>query len=47
VVDRTPRGRLVTRHELAEVVVAICGDAFASMTATTLRLDGGLGLSTF
>jgi 3-oxoacyl-[acyl-carrier protein] reductase len=47
VMDRTPRGRLVTRAELAEVVVAICGDAFASMTATTLRLDGGLGLRTF
>jgi NAD(P)-dependent dehydrogenase (short-subunit alcohol dehydrogenase family) len=47
VVDRTPRGRLVTRQELAEVVVAICGDAFSSMTATTLRLDGGLGLNTF
>lgn len=47
VVDRTPRGRLVTRTELAEAVAIICGPAFSSMTGTILRFDGGLGLNRF
>lgn len=47
VVDRTPRGRLVTRAELAEAIAIICTPTFASMTGTTLRFDGGLGLNRF
>ncbi|HSJ27504.1 MAG TPA: SDR family NAD(P)-dependent oxidoreductase [Acidimicrobiia bacterium] len=45
--DRTPRGRLVTRAELAEAVAVICTAAFSSMTGTVLRFDGGLGLNRF
>jgi 3-oxoacyl-[acyl-carrier protein] reductase len=47
VVARTPRGRLVTRTELAEAIAIICGPAFSSMTGTILRFDGGLGLNRF
>lgn len=45
--DRTPRGRLVTRVELAEAIAIVCGATFSSMTGTTLRFDGGLGLNRF
>jgi NAD(P)-dependent dehydrogenase (short-subunit alcohol dehydrogenase family) len=45
--DRTPRGRLVTRTELAEAIAIICTPTFSSMTGTTLRFDGGLGLNHF
>lgn len=45
--DRTPRGRLVTRAELAEAVAVVCSPAFSSMTGTILRFDGGLGLNRF
>lgn len=47
VLDATPRGRLVTREELAEAVALICTPVFASMTGTTLRFDGGLSLNRF
>ena len=47
VLERTPRGRLVTRTEIGEVVALICTKPFSSMTGTTLRLDGGLGLNRF
>lgn len=47
VLDRTPSRRLVTRREVGEVVALLCTDTFASMTGTTLRLDGGLGLNRF
>ncbi|MEX1092986.1 MAG: SDR family oxidoreductase [Acidimicrobiia bacterium] len=45
--DRTPRGRLVTRAELAEAIAIICTATFSSMTGTILRFDGGLGLNRF
>jgi 3-oxoacyl-[acyl-carrier protein] reductase len=45
--DRTPRGRLVTRAELAETIAIICTATFSSMTGTILRFDGGLGLNRF
>lgn len=44
VLKRTPRRRLVTRAEVGEVIALLCGEAFESMTATTLHLDGGLRL---
>lgn len=47
VVDHTPRGRLVTRTELAESIVAVCGAPFFTMTGSILRFDGGLGISRF
>jgi 3-oxoacyl-[acyl-carrier protein] reductase len=45
--DRTPRGRLVTRAELAEAIAIISTATFSSMTGTILRFDGGLGLNRF
>lgn len=45
--DRTPRGRLVTRIELAEAIATICAAPFSSMTGTILRFDGGLGINRF
>ena len=47
VLDQTPRGRLVTRTELAEAIALICTVTFASMTGTTLHFDGGLGINRF
>lgn len=47
VMDQTPRGRLVTRTELAEAIALICTATFASMTGTILHFDGGLGLNRF
>jgi NAD(P)-dependent dehydrogenase (short-subunit alcohol dehydrogenase family) len=37
----TPLKRLVTRDEIAQVVCALCGPAFASVTGETIRMDGG------
>jgi 3-oxoacyl-[acyl-carrier protein] reductase len=45
--DRTPRGRLVTRAELAEAIAIVCTAPFSSMTGTILRFDGGLGVNRF
>ncbi|MGH8916302.1 MAG: SDR family NAD(P)-dependent oxidoreductase [Acidimicrobiia bacterium] len=47
VTDRTPRHRLVTRQEVADVVATICSENFQAMTGTTLHLDGGLRLNRF
>lgn len=47
VTDRTPRRRLVTRGEVGEVVALLCTEPFASMTGTTLHLDGGLRFNRF
>ncbi len=41
VVARTPRQRLVTREEIADVVVAICGPAYEALTGQDILLDGG------
>ena len=37
----TPAGRLVTRGEVAEAVVALCSPALDMLTGATLPLDGG------
>ncbi|GMQ85630.1 MAG: 3-oxoacyl-ACP reductase FabG [Acidimicrobiia bacterium] len=47
VVAATPRGRLVTRREIADIVVLLCGPLFDSVTGVTLPVDGGLRLNTF
>lgn len=47
VTQRTPRGRLVTRGEVAEVVATLCSGPYESLTGTTLYLDGGLRLNRF
>lgn len=44
---RTPAGRLVTRDEVADVVVALCGPTFDLLTGATLPLDGGWRLNRF
>ena len=47
VISDTPRGRLVTRREIADIVVLLCGPLFDSVTGVTLPVDGGLRLNTF
>jgi NAD(P)-dependent dehydrogenase (short-subunit alcohol dehydrogenase family) len=47
VMSSTPRGRLVTRRELADMVVLLCGPMFDSVTGVTVPVDGGLRLNTF
>lgn len=46
-VERTPAGRLVTRREVADVVVALCTPAFDLVTGAVLPLDGGWRLNRF
>jgi NAD(P)-dependent dehydrogenase (short-subunit alcohol dehydrogenase family) len=46
-IEATPAGRLVTRREVADVVVALCGPAFAMVTGTTIPVDGGFRLPRF
>lgn len=40
-IEATPAGRLVTRAEVAGVVLALCSPAFAMVTGATLPVDGG------
>ncbi len=47
VVSATPRGRLATRGEIADIVVLLCSPLFDSVTGVTLPVDGGLRLNTF
>jgi NAD(P)-dependent dehydrogenase (short-subunit alcohol dehydrogenase family) len=47
VVAATPRGRLATRRDLADIVVLLCGPVFDSVTGVTIPVDGGLRLNTF
>ena len=46
-IDRTPRGRLVTRPEVAAIVVALCTPLFDGVTGVTIPVDGGFRLSRF
>jgi NAD(P)-dependent dehydrogenase (short-subunit alcohol dehydrogenase family) len=46
-IGATPAGRLVTRREVADVVVALCGPTFAMVTGTTIPVDGGFRLQRF
>ncbi len=47
VISSTPRGRLATRRELADIVVLLCSPLFDSVTGITVPVDGGLRLNTF
>ena len=47
VVSATPRGRLATRGEIADIVVLLCSPLFDSVTGVTVPVDGGLRLNTF
>jgi NAD(P)-dependent dehydrogenase (short-subunit alcohol dehydrogenase family) len=46
-VARTPAGRLVTRSEVAALVVALCGPEFEMVTGATIPVDGGWRLNRF
>jgi NAD(P)-dependent dehydrogenase (short-subunit alcohol dehydrogenase family) len=46
-VAHTPAGRLVTRAEVAELVVLLCGPQFAMVTGATLPVDGGWRFNRF
>ena len=40
----TPAGRLVTRPEIARLMVLMCSPVFDIVTGETLRMDGGWGI---
>jgi NAD(P)-dependent dehydrogenase (short-subunit alcohol dehydrogenase family) len=40
----TPTGRLVTRREIARMMLLFCSPAFDSVTGQTLVMDGGWGI---
>jgi NAD(P)-dependent dehydrogenase (short-subunit alcohol dehydrogenase family) len=46
-VAHTPAGRLVTRAEVAELVMLLCGPQFAMVTGATLPVDGGWRFNRF
>ncbi|MGD9049359.1 MAG: SDR family oxidoreductase [Anaerolineae bacterium] len=45
--QESPLKRLVTRQEVADAIVLLCGDPFASLTGQTLRLDSGWTIPTW
>jgi len=40
-IKHTPTGRLVTRREIARMMVLICSPIFDSVTGETIKMDGG------
>jgi len=46
-IEATPLGRLVSRDEVAGIVVELCGPRFAAVTGVTIPVDGGGHLPTF
>ncbi len=45
--EESPLKRLVTRQQIADAVVLLCGETFAAMTGDTLRLDAGWTVPTW
>lgn len=45
--EATPLGRLVTRDDVAGIVVELCGPRFSAVTGVTIPVDGGGHLPTF
>jgi NAD(P)-dependent dehydrogenase (short-subunit alcohol dehydrogenase family) len=45
--EESPLKRLVTRQEIADLIVLLCEDPFASLTGQIIRLDGGWTLPTW
>ncbi len=43
----TPAGRLVTRKEIAEMMVLLCSPVFDMVTGLTIPMDGGMRLPRF
>ncbi len=46
-VARTPAGRLVSRHEVAEIVASMCAPPFDMLNGAVLPVDGGWRLNRF
>ncbi len=46
-IAHTPTGRLVTRPEVAAIVVALCTPLFDGVTGVTIPVDGGFRLARF
>ena len=46
-IDATPLGKLVTRDEVAGIIVELCGPRFDAVTGVTIPIDGGWRLRTF
>ncbi|MFQ5966476.1 MAG: SDR family NAD(P)-dependent oxidoreductase [Acidimicrobiia bacterium] len=46
-IGHTPTGRLVTRPEVAAIVVALCTPLFDGVTGVTIPVDGGFRLGRF
>jgi NAD(P)-dependent dehydrogenase (short-subunit alcohol dehydrogenase family) len=46
-IEATPARRLVTRLEVAHVVIALCSPGFAAVTGATIPVDGGFHLRSF
>lgn len=45
--ESSPLKRLVTRQQIADVIVLLCGDTFAAVTGDTLRMDAGWTVPTW
>jgi NAD(P)-dependent dehydrogenase (short-subunit alcohol dehydrogenase family) len=46
-VARTPAGRLVSRHEVAEIVASLCAPPFDLVNGAVIPVDGGWRLNRF
>ncbi|MFQ5948444.1 MAG: SDR family NAD(P)-dependent oxidoreductase, partial [Acidimicrobiia bacterium] len=46
-IEYTPAGRLVTRAEVAAIVVELCSPRFAMVTGATIPVDGGWRFNRF
>lgn len=46
-VARTPAGRLVARHEVAEIVASLCAPPFDLLNGVVIPVDGGWRLNRF
>jgi NAD(P)-dependent dehydrogenase (short-subunit alcohol dehydrogenase family) len=45
--EESPLKRLVTRQQIAELVLALCGETFATTTGHTFRMDSGWTIPTW
>jgi NAD(P)-dependent dehydrogenase (short-subunit alcohol dehydrogenase family) len=45
--EESPLKRLVTRQQIADMIVLLCSDTFAAVTGATLRMDAGWTLPTW
>ena len=46
-IERTPSGRLVTRAEVARIIVGLCSSRFDMVTGVTIPVDGGWRINRF